>query len=187
MCVVHVCTGNVFVILSVTVFRHMRKLSNALIVSLATADLLVAILVLPLSLQFETAGRRWLLGWRACDYWITADVFCCSASILNIVVIAADRYWLITRNVQYTHGSPFSRRRICAIMVTCAWLAALAISSPPVLGWKSTSGDQAVQQQQRVEDAAETRRRVDSDADSVMTSPSPLVASLAPLLRSVDR
>ena len=116
----------------------MRKLSNGLIVSLATADLLVAILVLPLSLQYEVAGRQWLLGKYACDFWITADVFCCSASILNIVVIAADRYWLITRNVRYTHGTPFSRRRVCAFMIVLAWLAAGIVSCAPFLGgWRS--------------------------------------------------
>jgi hypothetical protein len=43
--------GNACVILSVVVYDKMRTLSNGLIASLASADLLVAIVVLPISLQ----------------------------------------------------------------------------------------------------------------------------------------
>jgi len=43
--------GNASVILAVTVYDKMRTLSNALIASLGSADLLVAIVVMPISLQ----------------------------------------------------------------------------------------------------------------------------------------
>jgi len=43
--------GNASVILAVAVYDKMRTLSNALIASLASADLLVAIVVMPISLQ----------------------------------------------------------------------------------------------------------------------------------------
>ena len=82
--------GNTCVVLSVTLFRDMRTLTNWLIVSLASADLLVALVVLPVSLRYQLTGA-WTMGGTICDFWITADVFCCTASILNIVVIALDR------------------------------------------------------------------------------------------------
>ena len=82
--------GNCCVVLSVLLFREMRTITNGLIVSLATADLLVAVLVLPISLYQEIVGI-WTLGPLVCDFWITSDVFCCTSSILNIVVIALDR------------------------------------------------------------------------------------------------
>lgn len=78
-----IIVGNVFIVASVTLFREMRTLTNWTIVSLATADLLVGIVVLPFSLQYEVLGR-WTLGRIVCDFWITADVLCCTASILNI-------------------------------------------------------------------------------------------------------
>jgi len=43
--------GNTSVILAVTVYDKMRTLSNVLIASLGSADLLVAIVVMPISLQ----------------------------------------------------------------------------------------------------------------------------------------
>ena len=134
--ILSIIIGNVFVILSVFLFREMRTLTNGLIVSLATADLLVAIIVLPISLHNEIIGT-WTLGVIVCDFWITSDVFCCTASILNIVVIAVDRYWLITRNVRYTHNTTFPRQRVCIVMVFLAWSISGIISSSPLFGWRS--------------------------------------------------
>lgn len=63
------------------------------------------------------------------------DVFCCTASILNIVVIAVDRYWLITRNLSYTHSTCLPRRTVCTLLLTAAWLVSALIASAPLLGW----------------------------------------------------
>ena len=130
--------GNMFVILSVALFRDMRTLTNGLIVSLASADLLVAIIVLPISLYHEIIGS-WTLGPYICDFWITSDVFCCTASILNIVVIAVDRYWLITKNVRYTHNHTFPRQRVVVLMCFIAWVLSGIISSSPLFGWQDGS------------------------------------------------
>ena len=130
--------GNMFVILSVALFRDMRTLTNGLIVSLASADLLVAIIVLPISLYHEIIGS-WTLGPYVCSFWITSDVFCCTASILNIVVIAVDRYWLITKNVRYTHNHTFPRQRVVVIMCFVAWVLSGIISSSPLFGWQDGS------------------------------------------------
>lgn len=133
--IITIFVGNIFVVLSVVLFCKMRTLSNGLIASLASADLLVAVLVLPISLQHEVVGR-WTLGPQVCDFWITSDVFCCTASILNIVVIALDRYWLITKNVDYTHSAVFSRPKVCVAMLGLAWTIAALISASPLFGWR---------------------------------------------------
>jgi len=49
--IVGTVVGNSCVILSVIMFDKMRTMSNGLIASLASADLLVAVVVMPLSLQ----------------------------------------------------------------------------------------------------------------------------------------
>lgn len=135
--IISIIIGNILVVSSVVLFRDMRTLTNALIVSLAIADLLVAIIVLPISLHHEIVDHVWTLGPILCNFWITADVFCCTASILNIVVIAMDRYWLITMNVRYTHSPRFPRKKVCAVMITLAWGLSLIISTSPLLGWNS--------------------------------------------------
>lgn len=135
--IVAIVVGNAFVVASVAAFREMRTLTNWMIVSLASADLLVAVAVLPLSAYQEVVGGEWRLGRALCDFWTTADVFCCTASILNIAAIALDRYWLITRNVAYTHAHRLPRRRACRLMAVSAWISAAVISVAPLLGWRT--------------------------------------------------
>ncbi|CAH1396974.1 unnamed protein product [Nezara viridula] len=70
--------------------RHLQNVANYLILSLAIADLLVAILVMPLSALYEISGQ-WTLGSVLCDIWTSTDVLCCTSSILHLVAIALDR------------------------------------------------------------------------------------------------
>jgi hypothetical protein len=53
--IVAIVVGNAFVVAAVAVYREMRTLTNWMIVSLASADLLVAIAVLPLS-AYQVSG-----------------------------------------------------------------------------------------------------------------------------------
>ena len=47
------CLGNVFVIGAILLDRHLQSVANYLILSLAVADLLVALLVMPLGAVYE--------------------------------------------------------------------------------------------------------------------------------------
>ena len=47
------CLGNVFVMAAILLDRHLQSVANYLILSLAVADLLVAILVMPLGAVYE--------------------------------------------------------------------------------------------------------------------------------------
>lgn len=49
LAIIAIVIGNAFVVASVAVYREMRTLTNWMIVSLASADILVAVAVLPLS------------------------------------------------------------------------------------------------------------------------------------------
>ncbi|XP_036332489.1 5-hydroxytryptamine receptor 2B-like [Rhagoletis pomonella] len=82
--------GNVFVIAAIILERNLQNVANYLVVSLALADLLVACLVMPLGAVYEIS-EGWILGPELCDIWTSCDVLCCTASILHLVAIAADR------------------------------------------------------------------------------------------------
>ncbi|KDR16544.1 probable G-protein coupled receptor No18 [Zootermopsis nevadensis] len=123
--------GNVLVILSV--FRHkpLRNAQNFFLVSLAVADLTVAVFVLPFSVIYQILGR-WEFGIHVCKMWLTCDVLCCTASILHLCAIALDRYWAITDPLNYSQKRTVKR---VLIMIGGVWTLSALISSPPVIGW----------------------------------------------------
>ncbi|VDM47320.1 unnamed protein product [Toxocara canis] len=126
--------GNILVVLSVFVYQRMRTFTNFLLTSLATADLLVGLVVMPLSLLDLLHSRNWPLGRLLCGVWATTDVLLCTASILNLCVISLDRYMAITSPLKY----PRTRsKKMAAGLLSCVWLLSLVICSPPwfVPGW----------------------------------------------------
>ncbi|XP_055377470.1 5-hydroxytryptamine receptor 1-like [Condylostylus longicornis] len=121
--------GNVLVCVAVCLVRKLRRPCNYLLVSLAVSDLCVAVLVMPTALLYEVL-RKWNFGQLFCDIWVSFDVLCCTASILNLCAISVDRYWAITKPLEYGVKRTPRRMMICVGLV---WLAAACISLPPLL------------------------------------------------------
>uniref|UniRef100_A0A182MGW2 G-protein coupled receptors family 1 profile domain-containing protein n=1 Tax=Anopheles culicifacies TaxID=139723 RepID=A0A182MGW2_9DIPT len=121
--------GNVLVCVAVCLVRKLRRPSNYLLVSLAISDLCVALLVMPMALLYEVL-EEWRFGEVFCDIWVAFDVLSCTASILNLCAISVDRYWAITKPLEY--GVKRTPRRMIACIVL-VWLAAACISLPPLL------------------------------------------------------
>lgn len=123
--------GNILVILSVFTYKPLRIVQNFFIVSLAVADLTVAILVLPLNVANMILGR-WVFGIHLCKMWLTSDVLCCTSSILNLCAIALDRYWAITDPINYAQKRTVER---VLWLIAGVWILSFVISSPPLIGW----------------------------------------------------
>ncbi len=127
--------GNILIVLSVLVYKRMRTFTNILLVSLASADLLVGILVTPIALVDLLHGHQWIFGRLLCKMWTTLDVLLCTASILNLCVISLDRYFAITSPLKYTRTR---RPKLAVYLLTAVWLTSMVICSPPwfVSAWK---------------------------------------------------
>ncbi|KAJ2951098.1 hypothetical protein O0L34_g5481 [Tuta absoluta] len=123
--------GNILVILGVFTYKPLRIVQNFFIVSLAVADLAVAILVMPLNVAYSILGQ-WLWGKHLCKIWLTSDIMCCTSSILNLCAIALDRYFAITDPIKYAHKRTLTR---VVLQIAGVWILSLVISSPPLLGW----------------------------------------------------
>ncbi|CAM1302469.1 HTR7 (predicted) [Pycnogonum litorale] len=121
--------GNVLVCLSVVLVRKLRHPSNYLLMSLAVSDLGVAFLVMPLALYLEV-NSEWHLGKTICDMWVSFDVYCCTASILNLCMISVDRYFAITNPLRYgMKRTP----KLMFIFIASVWIMAALVSLPPLL------------------------------------------------------
>ncbi|XP_059557126.1 5-hydroxytryptamine receptor 1B [Myotis daubentonii] len=132
--------SNAFVIATVYRTRKLHTPANYLIASLAVTDLLVSILVMPISTLYTVAGR-WTLGPVVCDFWLSSDITCCTASILHLCVIALDRYWAITDAVEYSAKRTPKR---AAVMIVLVWVFSISISLPPFFWRQAKAGEACV-------------------------------------------
>ncbi|XP_050707120.1 probable G-protein coupled receptor No18 [Eriocheir sinensis] len=129
--IIFIIVGNVLVILSVFTYRPLRIVQNFFIVSLAVADLTVAVFVLPFNVAYSIIGK-WIFGIHLCEMWLTCDILCCTASILNLCAIALDRYWAITDPINYAQKRTLKR---VLVMIGLVWTISVIICLPPLFGW----------------------------------------------------
>ncbi|XP_056442780.1 alpha-2A adrenergic receptor [Gadus chalcogrammus] len=127
--------GNVLVVIAVFTSRALRAPQNLFLVSLASADILVATLVMPFSLSNELLGY-WYFGKVWCEIYLALDVLFCTASIAHLCAISLDRYWSITQAIEYNLKR--TPRRIKCIVVV-VWVIAAVISFPPLIGLEKES------------------------------------------------
>lgn len=85
--------------------------------------------VMPPALLYELLGE-WNFGTVFCDLWVSFDQLACTASILNLCAISLDRYWAITKPLEYGVKRTPRRMMLCVALV---WLGAACISLPPLL------------------------------------------------------
>ncbi|XP_031784361.1 octopamine receptor Oamb isoform X2 [Nasonia vitripennis] len=135
---VMVVLGNVLVILAVYNSIKLRNVTNMFIVSLAMADLMVGIAVLPFSATWEVF-KVWIFGDIWCSIWLAVDVWMCTASILNLCAISLDRYLAVTRPVKYPQIMSPKRARL---LVAVVWVLSFIICFPPLVGWKDQKDDE---------------------------------------------
>uniref|UniRef100_A0A672P5R5 5-hydroxytryptamine receptor 7-like n=1 Tax=Sinocyclocheilus grahami TaxID=75366 RepID=A0A672P5R5_SINGR len=124
--------GNMLVVIAVCVVKKLRQPSNYLLVSLAVADLSVAIMVMPFVIVTDLTGGKWLFGEVFCNIFIGMDVMCCTASIMTLCVISVDRYLGITRPLTYPARQ---NGQLMAKMIFGVWLVSASITLPPFCGW----------------------------------------------------
>ncbi|XP_052131752.1 octopamine receptor beta-3R-like [Frankliniella occidentalis] len=133
--------GNALVIISVFRHRKLRVITNYYVVSLAMADLLVALCAMTFNASVELTGGLWLFGPFMCDVWNSLDVYFSTASILHLCCISVDRYYAIVRPLQYpitmTH-------RTVSFMLANVWILPGLISFVPIFaGWYTTDQHRA--------------------------------------------
>ena len=132
--IIFTALGNLLVLTALFRYRALRTISNCLIGNLAASDFLLAVTVLPLSAANECLGY-WAFGRVACEVWLVVDVLCCTASIWNLCVIAADRYTATVHPVWYRDRS--SARRRAGAYIGSVWAVSVAVCLPPLFGWNN--------------------------------------------------
>ncbi|KAJ7997689.1 hypothetical protein DPEC_G00214740 [Dallia pectoralis] len=128
--VVIIC-GNLLVCLSIYRENALKTTTNYFIVSLAVADLMLAVLVLPLFIYVEFQGGVWSLNVHICDGLMTMDVLLCTASIFNLCAISIDRFIAVSIPLNYNRKHVDQRQMF---LLSGTWILAVAVASPVIFG-----------------------------------------------------
>ncbi|XP_058496639.1 alpha-2C adrenergic receptor [Solea solea] len=133
--------GNVLVVIAVLTSRALKPPQNLFLVSLASADILVATLVMPFSLANELMGY-WFFGKVWCDIYLALDVLFCTSSIVHLCAISLDRYWSVTQAVEYNLKR--TPKRVKG-MIVVVWLISAVISFPPLISMDRSNNEASPQ------------------------------------------
>ncbi|XP_048887111.1 D(4) dopamine receptor-like [Brienomyrus brachyistius] len=129
--IILIICGNLLVCISVYTEKALKTTTNYFIVSLAVADLLLAVLVLPLYVYAEFLGGVWTLSMIFCDGLMTMDVMLCTASIFNLCAISIDRFIAVSVPLNYNRKHIDQRQ---GILLAATWTLAFAVASPILFG-----------------------------------------------------
>ncbi|XP_071090564.1 5-hydroxytryptamine receptor 4-like [Haliotis cracherodii] len=121
--------GNAITIVAVVTHRRLRNITNAFVVSLAVADMSVALCVMPFGIYQQLTNKEWMLGNTFCTIVTSMDVMLCTVSIFHLSCMAIDRYLAICR--------PFLHERmtwrVVAVMLFICWVVPIFISFVPIM------------------------------------------------------
>ncbi|XP_058497741.1 5-hydroxytryptamine receptor 4 [Solea solea] len=125
------CTvvGNFLVVLSIAYFKQLQSPTNSFVMSLAVADCLVGLIVMPYSM-IRTVEGCWYFGALFCRLHSSLDVMLCTASIFHLSCIAFDRYYAVCHPLIY--ALKMSSRQVAFLIVVC-WVVPMLISFGPIM------------------------------------------------------
>ncbi|CAB1314311.1 unnamed protein product [Coregonus sp. 'balchen'] len=127
--------GNILVILAVSLERKLQNATNYFLMSLAVADLLVGLLVMPIALITVLYNSGWPLPEFLCPIWLFLDVLFSTASIMHLCAISLDRYIAIKKPIQH---SQYKSRAKAMAKIAVVWLISIGIAIPiPIKGLRN--------------------------------------------------
>ncbi|XP_052400375.1 D(4) dopamine receptor-like [Carassius gibelio] len=129
--IIIIICGNVLVRVSVCTEKALKTTTNYFIFSLAVADLLLAVLVLPLFVYAEFQDGVWSLSMTLCDGLMTMDVMLCTASIFNLCAISIDRFIAVSIPLNYNRKHVDQQQ---IVLLSDTWILASAVASPVMFG-----------------------------------------------------
>ncbi|XP_055795808.1 trace amine-associated receptor 13c-like [Salvelinus fontinalis] len=106
---------NVLVIISVSHFKQLHTPTNLLILSLAVADLLVGLIVIPAG-TVAIMESCWFLWKYFCVFYVFISFFVLSISLCNLLLISIDRYVAVCDPLFY-HSKITITRITCSISI----------------------------------------------------------------------
>lgn len=122
--------SNVLVICTIHSKPRLLRPTYVFILSLAVADLIVGVVVLPLRVV-EVMAFQWTRGLIWCQFSLCLTLFSLSASVLNLLSVTCDRFIAISTPFKYQMIMTHER---VAIVVGTTWFVSAFFSFCPLAG-----------------------------------------------------
>lgn len=118
--------GNLLIVYTVARFQRMRSISNIFLASLATADLLIVLLCIPVKFG-QLFSYTWTLGEFGCKFILYVQHVSMICSVLNLTFLSIERYYAVIHPVRSRYLCTFSQARRVIIFI---WLSAFLTALP---------------------------------------------------------
>lgn len=119
--------GNLLIVYTVARFPRMRSISNLFLASLASADLLIVLLCVPVKFG-QLFSYTWTLGEVGCKLLLYVQHVSMICSVLNLTFLSIERYYAVIHPVRSRYLCTFSQaRRVIIFIWVAAFLTALPI------------------------------------------------------------
>ncbi|CAF1073253.1 unnamed protein product [Rotaria sordida] len=115
--------GNLLVCASISLDKQLQTVTNFFLFSLAIADCLLSLVVLPLAIIKDFQGS-WQLPMVICNIYVFLDVLLCTTSIWHLTIVSIDRFLYISRPFRSREQSKF--KTFCIIILI--WTFSIGIS-----------------------------------------------------------
>uniref|UniRef100_A0A287B625 Trace amine associated receptor 6 n=1 Tax=Sus scrofa TaxID=9823 RepID=A0A287B625_PIG len=116
--------GNLLVMIAILHFKQLHSPTNFLIASLACADFLVGVTVMPFSMV-RSVESCWYFGRSFCTFHTCCDVAFCYSSLFHLCFISIDRYMAVTDPLVYPTKFTVSVSGLC---ISISWVLPLVYS-----------------------------------------------------------
>ena len=130
--------GNVLVVYVINRYSEMQIITNIFIHNLALTDVLMATLSMPFWIMSLYTGK-WNLGQEWCEFSASVQQTMGLASLLNLGLIALNRYVKVVKRALYTKFFP--SKRVAWLYSGFVWLVSLLLATPPLYGWGKMNFD----------------------------------------------
>ncbi|XP_014215383.1 G-protein coupled receptor 52 isoform X1 [Copidosoma floridanum] len=128
---VAIILSNLLIIATYLNFRGPSEVMNYYLLSLALADLLCGLLVVPFSV-YPALVRRWVYGDVVCRLVGYLEVTLWAISVYTFMWISVDRYLAIRKPLRYETVQTKTR---CQCWMAFTWISVAMMCCPPLLGF----------------------------------------------------
>ena len=123
--------GNLLILAAIYIDKTLQTITNAFIINLACADLLLSIIGMPFTLA-SSIKYEWIFGDTWCKVNGMANSLFCIASILTLAAVSVDRYCAILYPFKYV---TWITNKVAAGMILYIWVHALLMACLPLTSW----------------------------------------------------